>query len=69
MSYDAFTHNALRDQLAWKGYILKWTPNENHLGLFECGGYRTIRPSWERSTGEIFDSVQVAHRYAIMEAK
>ena len=70
MSCDTFAPNELRDQLAWKGYILKWTPAKNHLEAFGFGGgYRTTIPYWERSTGEIFDSIQEAHRYAVMEGK
>jgi len=68
--YDAYTDNDLKDQLLWCGYCLHYTPDENHYELFECGGgYQTIKPYWERSTGEIFDSIQAAHRYAIMEGK
>jgi hypothetical protein len=68
--YDAYTDSDLREELLSCGYFLRWTENEDQLELWEFGGGGiSIHPYWERSTGELFNSVESAHRYAIMEGK
>jgi hypothetical protein len=67
MSHDTFTPNELRDQLAWKGYILKWTPKTRTTTTCSSAAAVTAPPdrTWERSTGEIFDSIQEAKCYVV----
>ena len=62
-NYDALTDIDLRDQLRWEHYILHWT-SDDRLELFTFGGgYQTTRPYREQSAGEVFDSVEQAHRW------
>jgi hypothetical protein len=61
--YDARTDEDLRLELESEGYLVRWN-DEDELELFEFGGgYAYATPSLEKSTGEIFDCVQAAHRY------
>jgi hypothetical protein len=63
-NYNALTDDDLRQQLAWEHYVLHWTEDENHLELFTFRNAYLNVPYREESTGEVFDSVQEAHRYA-----
>jgi len=52
------------DYMQDDGYILRRNSNDK-LELFECGGgYRTTIPYWERSTGNTFDDVESAFKWA-----
>ena len=62
-NYHALTDTDLKEQLAWEHYILRDNDNDD-LELFSFrGGHPTVYPYTEESTGEIFDSVEQAHRY------
>jgi hypothetical protein len=61
--YDARTDEDLRLELESEGYLVRWN-DDDVLELFEFGGgYGYMTPYWEKSTGELFDCVQAAHRY------
>jgi hypothetical protein len=62
-NYDALTETDLEEQLEWEHYVLHYNDNED-LELFTFrGGYPTVYPYQEQSTGEVFDSVQEAHKW------
>jgi hypothetical protein len=62
-NYNALTDSDLREQLGWEHYVLHYN-DDDMLELFTFrGGHPTIYPYREESTGEVFDSVQEAHRY------
>ena len=62
-NYNALTDTDLKEQLAWKHYVLRYNDNDD-LELFSFrGGHPTVYPYTEESTGETFNSVAEAHRY------
>jgi hypothetical protein len=64
--YDARINDDLRRELEAEGYLVRYNDNDD-LELIEFGGgYRRLNAYWERPTGEIFDSVQAAHRYVFV---
>ena len=66
LSVAEFRAELLSRELEYQGYLLRYNDNDK-LELFEFGGGgQCLAPYWERSTGEIFDSLPAAHKYVFL---